>query len=151
MKKLYLIIDLLKKTLKITNTLIRVTIELRNRRIPIYELSEAMAIMEGYYNPRNLAYRNRNPLNLRYSKYQSDNQNGFAIFETHKKGWVAGIWDLSQKCRGITSTGLTSQSTIAELISVWAPPSENNTENYIKFVVEKLKIHRDYKLGKFLL
>jgi len=35
-------------------------------------------------------------------------------------------------------------NTVRKLISVWAPPSENDTENYIKFISSRLKVSPDY-------
>jgi hypothetical protein len=83
--------------------------------------------------PRGL--RNNNPLNLKKTaiKWQNEVVNTldsvFESFGTLAGGLRAGIRNArTQYNRG--------NNTIAKLIYVWAPPSENNTANYIKQVVK---------------
>jgi len=52
-------------------------------------------------------------------------------------GWFAFQWDIIQKAKGNTSTGLGPNSTLRDLIYKWAPPSDkNNTEAYLKNVIK---------------
>ncbi len=133
--------------------IIRKWIEFLRGLRPIRDLAEAMAVFEGFYSSDNtLAQRNHNPLNLRYSKFQVDNRGGFAVFRNDEQGWEAGIWDLSAKCSGNTVTGLSSKSTLKELIYVWAPPSDNNhTDNYVGYVARRLKVKPSFKLKNFII
>jgi hypothetical protein len=81
------------------------------------------------------SYRNHNPGNLRSSPFQKTSKEGFAVFETDFEGWFALIWDLRQKCTGNTKTGLNGESTIADLIKVWAPENDGNIpEQYVKAI-----------------
>jgi len=81
------------------------------------------------------SYRNHNPGNLRSSPFAVATVGGFAVFRTDQVGLMALHWDLLQKAKGNTVTGLSGKSTIRELISKYAPPSDNNnTEAYIKEV-----------------
>lgn len=81
------------------------------------------------------AYRNHNPGNLRSSPYQTGTNGKFAVFANDFMGFFALYWDIFQKSQGNTHTGLNGQSTIRDLIYVWAPPSDNNdTDAYIRRV-----------------
>lgn len=83
-----------------------------------------------------LASRNHNPGNLRSSPFQVGTGNGFAIFYNDATGWFALSWDLWKKARGETRTGLNGENTIEDLIRVYAPSRENDTDAYI-IAVEK--------------
>lgn len=83
---------------------------------------------------RTLAYRNKNPLNIRYVntvKWQGQvgNGGGFVSFVSFEMGYRTAVKILrSYRLRGI--------KTISQIISRWAPRSENNTVAYIKAVVD---------------
>jgi hypothetical protein len=109
----------------------------------IKALAAAMAEMEGWNPPiggkaglagNTIAYRYHNPLNLRASPLAVGVQNGFAVFYDDQIGMVAGCWDIMQKAKGNTVTGLNGESTLEQLIGKWAPPSENNTDEYLDFI-----------------
>ena len=83
---------------------------------------------------------NNNPLNLRYNaSIKWDGQtgkdaNGFAQFISMAKGLRAGVMTIrnKQKLHGL--------KTIREIITQFAPPSENDTEAYIKLVTRENNI-----------
>lgn len=83
-----------------------------------------------------LGFRINNPLHLRYSsannwKGQTGQQSGFCVFDTPENGLRAAMINLkSYRKIGVV--------TIADIVSRWAPPTENNTQNYIDFVCKKL-------------
>lgn len=104
----------------------------------------------GQANEESLAFRQNNPGNLRSSPFAIGQKNGFAYFYSEEIGKFAQIWDLHQKCTGNTVTGLNGESTLADLIKVYAPPSENDTENYIKVVEARTGIPRTTKLKELL-
>lgn len=121
-------------------------------KISVKNLAEAMAAFEGFYIPNSVAQRNNNPCNLRWSKFQTAAKNGFAYFTHADTGWNACVWDLSMKCQGKTQTKLTPESTIKDLIYVWAPPSDNNnTEKYVFYICTKLGIKPTFQLKNFVL
>lgn len=129
---------------------LRELLAIKEKKISLRTLAETMAVMEGWNIPNSLCRRNHNPLNLRYSKFQTGTNQGFAVFKDDETGWTAAIWDLKAKQEGRTSTGLNGSSTIKDLIFVWAPPSDNNdTNNYLNFVCKKLGINESYKLKGF--
>ena len=83
------------------------------------------------------SYRNHNPGNLRHSPFQIGVIEGYAIFKSDMDGFAALIWDLRQKSIGNTSTGLTPDATLRDLIEVWAPYTDlNDTDKYIADVVQ---------------
>jgi hypothetical protein len=99
----------------------------------IERLVWAMAEHEGWLhrgmvagNEGSLSYRNHNPLNLRRSPFAVGMANNFAVFKTDMDGFAAAVWDIRQKAIGNTSTGLNGESTLRDLIHVWAPPSDGN-------------------------
>lgn len=122
-------------------------------------LAQAISIYEGWHydnpntpatNEESVAFRLNNPGNLRLSPFAIGKKNGFAYFVNEQIGMFALIWDLFQKCNGNTSSGLTPQSTLSDLIRVWAPPSENNTNQYLEFIENKTGLSRFTKLEEML-
>ena len=84
------------------------------------------------------AYRHHNPLNLRKSPFEIGTKDGFSIFKTDMDGIAGAIWDLRQKAKGNTSTGLNGDSTLRDLIYKWAPASDGNIpEAYLKDILIK--------------
>ena len=91
--------------------------------------------------------RNNNPLNIRHN---ADNFQGeikgtdkaFKQFATMAFGYRAAFVTLGT----YLSRGL---NTIEKIISAWAPPVENNTENYINIVVSRSGIDRKRVLTSF--
>ena len=87
-------------------------------------------------------YRNNNPLNIRYNKYNSwkgkvepntDANNAFEQFVTMPYGYRAALYLLRKY---IKSYGC---DTISKIIQKWAPPTENNTQAYIDHVVSFIR------------
>lgn len=80
-----------------------------------------------------------NPFNIRYNplnhwKGQVGKTKGFVVFRDLKFGIRAALYlfAVSYPKKGITG--------IAEAIRRFAPPSENNTDVYVNFVCDKLKM-----------
>lgn len=89
--------------------------------------------------------RNNNPLNIRKGNNwqgerhpQADKE--FEEFQSMIMGLRAGIKLVRNYIDGKTSWGRPCQS-IDALVTRWAPPSENNTQAYIKAVSEATGIH----------
>jgi hypothetical protein len=84
-----------------------------------------------------LAYRNCNPLNIRFSKDTNwmgsklKSSKGFVVFATFGFGYRAAVMIL----RSYAKRGL---KTVPQIIETWAPRSENNTVAYIKAVLDNL-------------
>lgn len=79
-----------------------------------------------------MKYKN-NPLNIRYRECnnwqgQLSPKKGFCQFVSPYSGYRAAVILLNRyKKHGAC--------TIRQIVSRWAPPSENNTDNYVSFVV----------------
>lgn len=122
------------------------------------KLLMAMSRFEGWEIPSaknnykgSLAYRNNNPGNLRSSIFEADKNQGFSVFKNSLIGWNAFQYDIMQKCKGKTVTGLRPSSTLRDLIYTWAPPSDNNnTEKYLDFIVKETGLNENFKIGDLL-
>ncbi len=91
-----------------------------------------------------IGYRINNPLHIRYStannwKGQQGEQSGFCVFDTPENGLRAAMVNLkTYRKKGVI--------TIGDIISRWAPPTENNTQSYIDFVCKKLGASASYEV-----
>lgn len=87
-----------------------------------------------------LGIRNNNPLNMREVGIPWNGKNGenggFTTFETPYYGIRAAANDIKNKW-------LDGKRTIRDLITVWAPDSENDTATYIASVSWKTNIRAD--------
>ena len=103
----------------------------------IEALADAIMQHEGWF-PGSRSYSNRNPGNLRWSSVpHTMDWVGFCVFDGLINGYDALIADLTGKCLGHTVTGLGPDSTLRDLIYVWAPPSDgNDTVLYVERVLE---------------
>lgn len=100
---------------------------------PLEALADCIMRFEGWAPPGSTiggvkgstSWRNRNPGNLRSGAFQAGTDDkGYAYFESLTNGWHALIVDLTAKFNG--SHNLTPQSTLHELFSIYAPPTDNN-------------------------
>lgn len=122
------------------------------------KLLMAMARFEGWEIPSeknsfrgSRSYRNNNPGNLRSSIFECGTIDNFAVFKNDLIGWNAFQYDIIQKCKGKTKTGLTPNSTIKDLINTWAPSSDgNHTQNYINFVCKETGLNENFMIGDLL-
>ena len=92
--------------------------------------------------------RNNNPGNLNYvgqaGAHKEPGPHGrFAVFATPEAGLMALR---GQLLRYNQRDGL---DTVKEIISKWAPPTENDTASYIEGVSHALGVTPDQKLGSF--
>ena len=126
--------------------------------LKLEKLMLAMTEHEGWQTPKEASatlgsrsYRNHNPGNLRASPFQSGQLDGFAFFKSDAVGYFAFYWDIQQKAKGNTSTGLNGESTLRQFIAKWAPSSDgNNTEAYLQAIVKNSGLPETTKLKEFL-
>jgi len=95
-----------------------------------------------------IAARNNNPVNIRVS---SDNWVGLA--NPRSKQGFFNFTDVRYCYRASAIIILKSYAargvrTLSQVITTWAPPSENKTEKYIDFVVSKSGLSRDAVINK---
>lgn len=126
--------------------------------LKVERLAWAITEAEGWHSPLETktlggsrSYRNHNPGNLRGSPFAVGVSDGYAVFRTDYDGMAALMWDIRQKARGNTSTGLHGESTLAQLISIWAPASDGNKpETYLKTIVQYTGFSPSMKLKELL-
>jgi hypothetical protein len=124
----------------------------------IERLMMAIAIQEGWTPPSpgdptggSRSYQNHNPGNLRASPFAYEIQDGYAVFKNDEIGRMALQYDLMQKAKGNTSTGLNGNSTLAQLIAVWAPAGDGNDPNaYLQNVCTLAALVPSMKLSELL-
>ena len=86
--------------------------------------------------------RNNNPLNIRIGNTWLGERNNptdpaFEEFVTIEYGYRAAFCILRRYIRRY------HKNTITAIVSTWAPASENNTQRYIDFVANKMKMAAD--------
>lgn len=106
---------------------------------------EKFKVIEGKSSGQPLSVRNNNPGNLR------GNDGEFRKFATPQEGKAAMEADLRTKITGKSDAmaaryGENYTPTLTTLITTYAPPSENDTESYIRTVAEQTGIAPNRKL-----
>ena len=87
------------------------------------------------------ADRTKNPLNIRFNENndwigQTGQDSGFSSFTNESFGYRAAD-------RVLNSYGRSGVSTVRDTISRFAPPSENDTDNYIDFIAQRTGLNPD--------
>ena len=125
----------------------------------LYNLATAIKEFEGWkpydiksqiQDSGSQSYQNHNPGNLRKSPFALGERNNFAYFLNDDIGFWSLLWDLWEKAHGATSTGLTGESTIADLIRTYSASPPNVLENYIKHIENKTGMSRDTQLKNLI-
>lgn len=98
----------------------------------VVSIANAIQTQEGYY-PGSLAYANNNPGNLVYVGQPGavPGTGGFAKFDTYQDGYAALQNQINLDVTRGTDVNGNPTTTVAQLITSWAPPSQNNTASYI--------------------
>lgn len=90
-------------------------------------LADAFMHHEGWF-PGSRSNRNRNPGNLRpWKDGQPKDDGGYRVFPSLVEGYQALLDDLEVKLHG--SHGLTPNSTLLDLLNIYAPAGDNNNPN----------------------
>lgn len=117
----------------------------------LYQLGEAIKKHEGWY-VGSRSYRNNNPGNLRWSKYQiGRDSGGYAIFKDYEQGWEALMFQLEIAKDGRSGV-YSPEMTLREFFAVYAPSGDNNNpEAYAQAVADQLKVDITYQIKDFVL
>ena len=102
------------------------------------KLAHVMAAEEGDNVIGSIPQRRNNPLDLRHSPHSSHTGEGpddIGIIDTPEDGWA----DAERQLRIYASRGLT----VAQMIAVLAPSTENNTSQYIDYVCANMPCSPD--------
>lgn len=111
----------------------------------LQQLAAAITRMEGFH-PGTRAYRNNNPGNLRFANQPDTigpDRQGFAIFGTPQAGLAALLALLAHYKAKFPGW------TLDHLINVYAPASENDSENYVRLIAQFLAVDPNLTLGEF--
>lgn len=108
----------------------------------IQDLMNAISNMEGFNVSGSIAQRNNNPGNLRYAPTQIGSENTasgtFASFSDPNSGWSA-LQDYINNNSGMS---------LRDFIYKYAPPTENDTSNYLNYVAGQLGVSNvDQSIG----
>ena len=109
-------------------------------------LLEAIAREEGFYVEGSRAQRAHNPGDIEWGKFASAHgalhgDPRFAVFPTPADGFNA--------LRALLQTSY-AQFTLQEAIYRYAPPSENDSDQYLKNICEMTGLSPDSNVGKAL-
>jgi len=119
----------------------------------LFDVGIAILEHEGFYprrgnKPGSRAWRNNNPGNLRSSSLADEVEDGYAVFSDYYTGFLALLLDLEGKSIGRTITSLGPWSTVRQLITVWAPPDDqNDTEAYVRAVALRANVSPEATLS----
>lgn len=97
------------------------------------KLAKLIATMEGFYENGTKPQRFNNPGDLRHSPHSqhSADKNGIGQIDTVAHGWE----DLERQLQLYADRGLTIQEMVFDY---YAPPSENNSAEYLSYVCDGL-------------
>jgi hypothetical protein len=99
---------------------------------PLEAIADAIQTFEGWH-PGSRSYRNRNPGNLEGGE-KVDAKN-YDVFLTFVEGYQALLNELTAKFSGNNKHEIGPDSTMADLMNIYAPPSDNNpTTAYCLFI-----------------
>lgn len=107
-------------------------------------LAELISKMEGFGIPGSLPTRNHNPGDLRHSPHSDHpgDPNAIGVIDNDADGWA----DLDRQLQLFAARGLS----LDKAIYIFAPPNENNTEDYLKFVCQELGCTADTPVSEAL-
>lgn len=92
-----------------------------------------------------LNYRNYNPLNIRATNIdwvgKTGSNKGFEVFSNPEYGYRAAAKNLYKY------NERDNLKSVRDIVSKWAPPNENNTNNYVDIVAKDLGVDPDADLG----
>lgn len=101
------------------------------------KLAQLIAHEEGFYVEGSVPQRFNNPGDLRHSPHSThpNDPNGIGVIDTVEHGWE----DLERQLQIYAARGLT----LEQCIAIYAPPSENNSAQYLNFVCTGLGLPPD--------
>lgn len=105
-------------------------------------LVDAIGRTNGMGDPESQCYRLRNPLLIRSfarpGKHETD-EHGKRVFSSFLSGYKAGLFDIELKMTGKSRAGLTSASTLAQLLGVYGITEPGGVSTVVSFLRRALK------------
>jgi len=107
-------------------------------------LASLIAQEEGFDKPGSVPARNHNPGDLRHSPHSEHpgDPNGIGVIDNDADGWA----DLEHQLQLYADRGLT----IRDMVYKYAPPEENNSQQYLNFVCNGLGCAPDTPVAEAL-
>lgn len=140
-------VGLMERAVRLMRKIINKKPEERISRITDWAL--AIQQYEGWYEG-SLTHRTNNPGALRFSKYESDNRNGFSVFKDYETGFKALEYQLTIATDG-RSNVYNPEMTLLEFFEKYAPKSDNNNpKKYAEFVAKRLGVEMSVKIKELL-
>lgn len=100
----------------------------------LYKLASAIATAEGFFVSNSLPARNNNPGDLRAAPWlpTAKIEGGFWVAPTREAG-IAGLYHQ-------IALDIARGASLRALIYKWAPPTENNTSNYLNETARRVGV-----------
>lgn len=114
------------------------------KKVALVDIANTIAQIEGFFVPNSLAQRNNNPGNLIFVGQAGATlgEKGFAKFSSPDAGMQALQNQIAlDASRGLDVTGF---------LNKYAPPSENDTNNYINLFTSKLGVSASDRLSDII-
>ena len=96
------------------------------------KLAKLIAEQEGFFVDGSIAQRQNNPGDLEHASGEWHNGSPIGSFYTAKKGWAA----LQNQLEDYANRGLN----LSQMVDIYAPPSQNDTTDYLNFICEGLGV-----------
>lgn len=108
------------------------------------KLARVMAQEEGFYVEGSVPNRDHNPLDLRHSPHSEHpgNPNAIGVIDTDADGWA----DADRQLQLYADR----QMTVRAMVYTLAPPSENDSEQYLNFVCTHMGCTPDTSVAEAL-
>ena len=125
----------------------------------LVNLTNAMVGFEGWHpggvsggqaGVASVSYRNHNPGNLRFSIFELGKRDGFSYFYNDSTGMFAMRFDIMRKSQGKTVTRLNGESTLKDLIEVYAAAKGQTLTNYLAYIEEMTGFKPEMKLKELV-
>lgn len=101
-------------------------------------LADAIISRSGYLDPLSVFYRQRNPGGLKAYTERHPSVDGYRIFKHHIDGYRALMYDLEEKCKGASYSGLKAESPLKELAYVFEL-KDGDVRNILKHLRKALE------------
>lgn len=119
----------------------------------IEALADALAGMNGTFDPLSDAYKLRNPLLLKaFAPKHARDEKGRRVFSSLVAGYENGLLDLRIKCSGSSRANLGPQSPLVDLITTYGNPvsATRYVVNFLRHALGDDGIPQGVNLGWFL-
>lgn len=116
--------------------------ELKVNQIKLESLMDAVAKLNGAFNPDSDLYSIKNPLKVksfaRPGKHQIT-EDGLRVFPSILAGMKAGLFDLELKIKGQSRAGLKTTDSLSSLLGLYGVQSKQAVDSVVSFLRRAMK------------